>query len=107
MENTFQDKLKAANVLEKSEVFRKHPNLIDLLKYLINQEEKGVKLKSVTIAIDLLSDTKSSRSSDKETIIRTRLFNLRKKLELFYLAEGKEENQRLSIPKGGYTWTLG
>ena len=106
MQDTFRDKLKAVEVLEKSEVFRKHPNLVELLRYLIEQEQKGVKLKSVTIAIDLLSDSKNSRSSDKDTVIRTRLFNLRKKMQLFYLTEGKEENHRLSIPKGAYSVKL-
>jgi len=106
LKNTYNDKLKSVEVLENSEVFRKHPNLIELLKYLIEQEEKGIKLKSVTIAIDLLSDSKSGRSSDKDTVIRTRLFNLRKKMQLFYLTEGKDETQRLSIPKGAYNVKL-
>ena len=98
--------MKALEVLEKSEVFKKQSLLLELLRYLIEQEEKGVKLKSVVIAIDLIPENKSTRSTDKDTLIRTRLYNLRKKLSLFYLTEGKAEVYQLVIPKGGFAVDL-
>ncbi len=102
----YLEKIKALEVLAQSDVFKKQASLIELLKYLIEQEEKGVKLKSIVIAIDLLSDSKASTSSDRDRLIRTRVYNLRKKMELFYLTEGKGETTKLSIPKGGYSVKL-
>ena len=101
----YTEKIKALEVLQKSDTFKTQALLIELLKYLIEQDEKGVKLKSIVIAIDLLSDSKAS-SSDRDRLIRTRVYNLRKKMELFYLTEGKDETCKLLIPKGAYSVTL-
>ena len=106
MENDINIKKEAVKVLVESDVFKKHPSLIELLEYLFDKNQKGEHIKSISIAVDLLNNTKASKSTDRDAVIRTRIFNLRKKIELFYLTEGRNEKYKLNIPKGSYELKL-
>lgn len=73
----------------------------DLLKYLFEASIKGIQLKQTTIAIDFFGKD-SNFIPGEDPIVRVYIGNLRKKLDHFYLTEGKNEKARLSIPKGHY-----
>ena len=73
----------------------------DLLKYLFDASVKGIQLKQTTIAIEFF-DKDSKFIPGEDPIVRVYIGNLRKKLEHFYLTEGKNDKSRLSIPKGHY-----
>ncbi len=87
--------------LEKVKIFHGQTVLIKILYYLIEAEKKGENPKSSTIAIDVLSDGKDMQIA-LDSQVRTYIHSLRKKLELFYLSEGKNERHKISIPKGQY-----
>lgn len=71
------------------------------LTYLVEALENEKSLKEATIAIDVFG-----RDSDfnpaEDTIVRSHTYTLRKKLDNYYLSEGKEDRTRLEIPKGHY-----
>ena len=98
-------KITAVNRLKESSVFSKKPLYIQILNYLIESEKKGVTVKSSMIAIDLLGQD-GLNSSNQDATIRSKVQNIRKDLDLFYLTEGKGEVQRLFIPKGSYKLEL-
>jgi len=56
---------------------------------------------SATIAIDIFGE-KSTLQSSQDSQIRAQIHSLRKKLEIYYYTEGKNEKLQVSIPKGGY-----
>ncbi len=99
--NQIEEKFSAIKRLEKSEVFSDHKLMIKILNYLVTAERDDIALKSTTIALEVLGDEKEFYSS-QDAFIRAQIFRLRKKLELFYLTEGKEEKNKIAIPKGSY-----
>jgi len=99
--NQIEEKFLAIKRLEKSEVFSDHKLMIKILNYLVTAERDSISLKSTTIALEVLGDEKEFYSS-QDAFIRAQIFRLRKKLELFYLTEGKEEKNKIAIPKGSY-----
>ncbi len=73
----------------------------DLLSYLVNHEIKGEHVKEIGIAIDVFGRD-SNFNPPEDPIVRVYMSNLRKKLEHYYLTDGKEDRIRLVIPKGHY-----
>jgi hypothetical protein len=71
------------------------------LSYLIEATNQGRPLKEVTIAIEFFSKD-STFNPAEDTIVRAHTYTLRKKLENYYLNEGKDDEYRLRIPKGHY-----
>jgi len=102
---TLNTKINGIQRIEKSELFKKQSILIKILYYLVEAEEKGETPKSTTIALEVLGDERSE-SVPLDAYIRTQIHTLRKKLEMYYFTEGKEESVRLSIPKGKYKIVL-
>ncbi len=73
----------------------------DLLRFLYNAAEQKIKTKESTIAIEFFN-RKSNFNSSGDTIVRVHMYNLRKKLSLYYLSDGKNDKIQLCIPKGHY-----
>jgi hypothetical protein len=71
------------------------------LSYLIEATNQGRPLKEVTIAIEFFGKD-STFNPAEDTIVRAHTYTLRKKLENYYLNEGKDDEYRLRIPKGHY-----
>ena len=73
----------------------------EVLEYLVQAERQGKLLKEVTLAIDLFNKDESFNPAD-DTIVRVTIGNIRKKLQHYYLTEGKDDTIHLKIPVGGY-----
>jgi DNA-binding winged helix-turn-helix (wHTH) protein len=74
---------------------------VELLRYLINSTHEGTNLKETIIAIEFFGKD-SSFDPGSDSIVRSNIYNLRKKLESYYLDEGVIDKVRFIIPKGGY-----
>jgi len=95
-------KKEAINALEASQSFPKHIIYFQILRYLLNKEKEGELIKSTTIAIDLLSNKEEKSEKLRDSYVRSKMYSLRKELELFYANEGKAYPIKISIPKGAY-----
>lgn len=71
------------------------------LKYLIEASMQGRELKETTIAIEFFGKDANFNPAE-DTIVRSHTYTLRKKLETYYLLEGKNDKYRFRIPKGHY-----
>lgn len=69
--------------------------------YLVKAAEEGKELKEATIAVEFFGKDASFNPAE-DTIVRSHTYQLRKKLEIYYLKEGREDKYRLRIPKGHY-----
>jgi len=87
--------------IEKNGFLKKSPLLLKILKYLIEAEASGELPKSAQIAHHVL-DHDTEVYKDQVSFIRVQIHNLRKKLKLYYLTDGKNEKYHIVIPKGSY-----
>ena len=71
------------------------------LEYLIRAAHAKRELKETTIAIEVFGKSADFDPSS-DSIVRSHNYQLRKKIETYYLTEGKTEKIRLVIPKGHY-----
>lgn len=71
------------------------------LSYLVEAAEQGRELKETTIAMEVFGKDATFNPAE-DTTVRSHTYTLRKKLENYYLQEGKTEKIRLKIPKGHY-----
>jgi len=71
------------------------------LIYLVEATNQGRPLKEITIAIEFFGKD-STFNPAEDTIVRAHTYTLRKKLENYYLNEGKDDEYQLKIPKGHY-----
>lgn len=72
-----------------------------LLEYLVNSSLNGIVPKEVTIAYDVYN-IEFDNSASGESNIRVYVHSLRKKLDLYYANEGKDDKIQLVITKGAY-----
>ena len=72
-----------------------------LLKYLVDESIKNHSPTEYDIAINVF-DRDANFNPNEDAIVRVSIHNLRKKLENFYLHEGKHAKIQLEIPKGCY-----
>ncbi len=72
-----------------------------LLQYLVNASINGESPKESTIAIEVFNKHVPVDIHNSSTV-RVYIHNLRKKLDSYYLNEGKDDTIRLTIPKGHY-----
>lgn len=84
-----------------SEEFAGSTTYKSYLTYLVNAKDTGKCLKETTIAIEFFGKTADFNPAEDATV-RSHTYTLRKKLETYYLKEGKEDKYRLEIPKGHY-----
>lgn len=75
---------------------------VELLRYLIQATHEGKNLKETVVAIDFFGKD-SSFDPGTDSIVRSNIYNLRKKLDSYYMEEGLQDILRFVIPKGGYT----
>lgn len=74
---------------------------VELLQYLIQSTNEGKNLKETVIAIEFF-DRDASFSPGSDSIVRSNIYNLRKKLESYYLDDGAHDKVKFIIPKGAY-----
>ncbi len=92
-------KLRILEEILQSEGFYYAKKCQDLLRYLVNASINGDIVKESTLAIEFFSkDAIFDPSIDSS--VRAYISNLRKKLEHYYLTDGKEKDIKLVIPKG-------
>ncbi len=87
-------------VLESKE-FSSSATCRQLFSYLVESSLNGEHPKETSIAIDVF-DKDSSYDPAKDSIVRSYMHILRKKLNTFYLTEGRNEKVRFHLPKGRY-----
>ncbi len=85
----------------ESETFSNSKVYQHLLLYLTDCALKGEVPKETTIAIEVFGKDESFNPAES-TLVRVNIYNLRKKLQEYYLTEGKKDDIRLRIPKGSY-----
>ena len=101
METSVNKKLKAISYLEESDTFPKEEIYFELMRYMVHEEEEGNIVKSSTIAFELVNK-KDKNEKLNDSFVRTKVFKLRRALEIFYLSEGKDTEYKIHIPKGKY-----
>jgi len=72
-----------------------------LLRYLVDATTQDRDLKETIIAMEIF-DRDATFHPGEDSVVRSSIYNLRKKLEIYYLDEGKNDTVRLRIPKGKY-----
>ncbi len=78
-----------------SEIYR------NLLAFLVKYSLKGQTPKEINIAVEFFGkDTRFDASSD--SIVRSHMHHLRKKLDSYYRNTGRQDDIQLTIPKGHY-----
>jgi hypothetical protein len=87
-------------VLESSE-FKGSQKYQKLFEYLVRSSIDGNVPKEITIAYDVFN-IEFEHASSGESNVRVYVYNLRKKLELYYADEGKEDKIQFEIAKGAY-----
>ena len=73
----------------------------NLLKYLVTASLEGRAPKESEIAIDFFGRS-SAFNANEDSVVRSHIYSIRKKLEKYYLTEGADDRIRLVIPKGRY-----
>jgi hypothetical protein len=89
-----EDILRSSN-FKSSEVYQK------LLKYLVEASINNTPVKEYTIAVDVLNKGDDFNPSE-DSSVRVYVSKLRKKIENYYLTEGKDSKICIAIPKGHY-----
>ena len=87
-----------------SQTFANAPRLSRFLRYVVERKLAGDETgaKEYSIALDVF-DRDSSFDPRLDTIVRVQARRLRRRLEHYYENEGREEQLRIEIPKGGYS----
>lgn len=89
-----------AKILDSTE-FKNSAKYQKLLEYLVKSTLSGQVPKEVTIAYDVYN-IESDNAAFGESNIRVYVYSLRKKLDLYYASEGKDDKVRFVISKGAY-----
>ncbi|NOY77160.1 MAG: hypothetical protein GXO76_04755 [Calditrichaeota bacterium] len=87
-------------ILSSKEFVSSHNNQ-KLLKFLVEMSIKNATPSEYDIAMDVF-DKGPDFNPNEDAIVRVSIHNLRKKLEEYYLHEGKHVKTRIEIPKGSY-----
>lgn len=85
----------------KSEEFSGSNIYQSYLTYLLEAKANQKNLKEITIAIEFFGKS-SDFNPAEDAIVRSHTYNLRKKIETYYLKEGRNDKFRVKIPKGHY-----
>lgn len=95
-----QEQQDIINSIKKSKTFSKAPTSQALLQYLFEATQKGTDLKEGLVELEFFKQPKNSDKNNAR--VRVNIYNLRKKLDKFYLEEGKNEAYKVVIDKGQY-----
>jgi hypothetical protein len=84
--------------------FAKAHQLRDILLYLVDRAclSPAAPIHEQQIACAVLG-RKADFNPQEDNIVRVQVSHLRKRLDEYYAAEGREEGLRISVPKGGYS----
>ncbi|WP_298486282.1 hypothetical protein [uncultured Maribacter sp.] len=94
------DKREISSKILQSKIFLKAPKSSALLRYLVKADLEGNYLKENIIDIEFFGgDLEGDKTNAR---VRVNVYNLRKKLNIYYASEGKEDAWRLIIDKGQY-----
>lgn len=85
----------------QSEEFSSSKTYQNYLTYLVEAAASGKELKEITIAMEFFEKDADFNPAE-DTTVRSHTYNLRKKLETYYLKDGSEDKYILQIPKGHY-----
>jgi len=95
VQNALLEKILGSQEFSGSRIYQSY------LTYLVDATNQGRNIKETTIAIEVFGKN-SNFNPAEDTIVRSHTYTLRKKLESYYLIEGKNDNYRLKISKGHY-----
>jgi hypothetical protein len=98
---TDEGKHKILNKILETKDFNSSRIYKKLLTYLVDASLKGIKLKEITIAIDVF-EKDSNFNPSEDSSIRVYISNLRKKLDHYYSNDGKNDKYKIVLPKGHY-----
>jgi len=90
------------NKILASKEFAKQDYYEMLLRYLVASTLKNQAPKEISIAMEIFNES-SDYDPALDSKVRVYVYNLRKKLQNYYKNEGKNDNIKISIPKGHYT----
>ena len=94
---------KIHQALEKvcsSAIFEKSPQNIKILKFLVDQALKKEFVKEFTLGVAIFGEEYSPEESTSK--VRVAMYKFRKKLEQYYLEEGKSDGIIFIVKKGQY-----
>ncbi|RKR13286.1 hypothetical protein CLV91_2003 [Maribacter vaceletii] len=94
------DKKEISSKILQSKIFLKAPKSSALLRYLVQADLEGSYLKENIIDIEFFGGNLEADKTNAR--VRVNVYNLRKKLEVYYASQGKEDTWRLIIDKGQY-----
>ncbi len=97
-----KDKNHALQSILTSEAFSHSTKSQELLKYLVDASTNPCDLNEMIIATEFFGKDKSFDPVE-DASIRVYISQIRKKLEHYYLTEGKNDKIIIDIPKGHYT----
>lgn len=96
--------LEALEKLKGSKGFASSARNIRIIDFLVDCYLKDIHVKESVLEIELFKENKQSVSYDGK--VRVYMFNLRKKLEEYYRAEGVDDKIIFEIKKGQYNLSL-
>lgn len=88
-------RIQSSGVLGRSSIYPR------LLNYLVEKAALGHSCSEVDLAEHVFFK-KDSFDQKSDSSVRVYVYNLRKKLQLYYEGDGKEDTYRINIPKGEY-----
>jgi hypothetical protein len=98
-----EEKRAALNLVCQSQTFARSDRLKDLLRFVCEAEISGHQgdLKEYIIGIEALG-RREGYSPSEDSSVRSRAYELRRKLEKFYATEASNASVRIEIPRGSY-----
>jgi hypothetical protein len=98
-----EEKREALNLVCQSQTFARSDRLKDLLRFVCEAEIEGHQenLKEYVIGIEALGRPQGYSPSE-DSSVRSRAYELRRKLEKFYATEATDASIRIEIPRGSY-----
>jgi hypothetical protein len=101
------EKQDAVQAVLASSVLRRSEQLRRILAYICTEEieGRGSELTESSIAVEALGRA-SEYSPDTDSTVRTRTYELRKRLDEHYRKDGKDAAFRMELPKGTYRPTF-
>lgn len=99
---TIDQKNQSLKKLLEGTDFKSNDKYTKIVKYLFDAAIENRQIKESTIATECFEND-SNYDPSIDSYVRVYLSKLRKKIEHYYLTEGKEDEIRISIPKGHYS----
>ncbi|MGH7494769.1 MAG: hypothetical protein ACREOO_20550 [bacterium] len=95
------EKCRILETILRSKSFQRAKRYQELLRYLVELHLAGKEVKEFTLAVEFFGK-KDVFDSSVDSTVRAYVSNLRRKLELYYLTEGHDDEIQIVLPQGGY-----